>query len=57
MVLEVIFLLLNLIPSPEIKKSFPGHDFIKKEVQDVDLALFESLNKNDIHIYRLKSCT
>ena len=35
-------------PSPELKKSFPGHDFIKKEVQDVDLSLFESLNKNDI---------
>ncbi len=35
-------------PSPELKKSFPGHDFIKKEVQDVDLSLFESLKKNDI---------
>jgi hypothetical protein len=35
-------------PSPELKKSFPGHDFIKKEVQDVELSLFESLNKNDI---------
>jgi hypothetical protein len=35
-------------PSKELKKSFPGHDFIKKEVQDVDLSLFESLNENDI---------
>ncbi len=35
-------------PSPELKKSFPGHDFIKQEVQDIDLTVFEELNKNDI---------
>jgi hypothetical protein len=35
-------------PSPSLKKSFPGHDFIKEEVQDVDLSLFKSLKKNDI---------
>lgn len=35
-------------PSPSLKKSFPGHDFIKNEVQDVDLSLFKSLKKNDI---------
>ena len=35
-------------PSPSLKKSFPGHDFIKKEVQDVDLSLFSGLKENDI---------
>ena len=35
-------------PSPSLKTSFPGHNFIKKEVQDVDLSLFKSLKRNDI---------
>ena len=35
-------------PSPSLKKSFPGHELIQKEVQDVNLSLFKSLKENDI---------